>query len=162
MNATDVIRSTIDMSAMFVDTYLKDLSDADLLIRPVEGMNHIAWQLGHLIGSERHFVELIKPGTSPALPPGFQEAHAKGTHAEDDPSKFYPRERYQELWGAQRRATLALLESLSDEDLDRTDETFPSFAPTVGAIMNMVGSHPIMHVGQFVAVRRKLGKPITI
>ncbi|WP_169978360.1 DinB family protein [Tautonia rosea] len=163
MNAKDTIRNTIDMSSMVVDSYLKDLSDADLLVRPVSGMNHMAWQLGHLIGAERHFVELISPGTSPALPADFVEGHGRDKFTEDDPAKFYSVAKYQELWGAQRQATLALLDSLSDADLDRTDsEKFPPFAPTVGALLNMVGVHPLMHAGQFVAVRRHLGKPVSI
>ena len=34
--------------------YVQDLADADLLLRPVPGINHIAWQLGHLItGSKK-------------------------------------------------------------------------------------------------------------
>lgn len=163
MNAKDAIRNTIDMSAMTIDSYLKDLSDADLLVRAVEGMNHMAWQIGHLIGSERHFVELIRPGTSPALPADFLEGHGRDKFTEDDPTKFYPLAKYQELWGAQRQATLALLDSLSVDDLDRTDaDKFPSLAPTVGALLNLIGVHPLMHAGQFVAVRRKLGKPVSI
>ncbi|RUL88534.1 DinB family protein [Tautonia sociabilis] len=162
MNAKDVIRNTIDMSSMVIDSYLKDLSDADLLVRPVAGMNHIAWQLGHLIGAERHFVELVAPGSSPALPDDFQQGHGRDKHTEDDPSKFYPLARYRELWGAQRQATLALLDRLAEADLDRSDATFPPFAPTVGALLNMVGNHPMMHAGQFVAVRRALGKPVSL
>ncbi len=33
-------------------------------------------------------------------------------------------------------------------------------APTVGAGFALMGNHMLMHVGQFVSVRRKLGKPI--
>jgi hypothetical protein len=35
-----------------------------------------------------------------------------------------------------------------------------AYAPTVGAALTMLGAHPMMHAGQFVTVRRKLGKPI--
>lgn len=162
MNATDAIRSTVDMSSAIIDSYLKDLEDKDLLVRPVSGMNHMAWQIGHLIGSERHFVELVKPGSCPPLPADFAEGHGRDKFNEDDPSKFYPVARYQELWGLQRQVSLAVLDALSDEDLDRTDESFPPFASTVGALMNMIGLHPLMHAGQFVAVRRSLGKPVAI
>ena len=31
------------------------------------------------------------------------------------------------------------------------------FVPTVGDVLGMTGSHVLMHVGQFVPVRRKLG-----
>lgn len=162
MNAREAIRNTIESSSMIVDSYMKDLSDEDLLIRPVSGMNHMAWQIGHLIGTEQRLVDMVSPGTSPPLPPDFNEGHGRDKFTEDDPAKFYPVARYQELWGLQRRASLALLDRLSEEDLDRTDEKFPPFAPTVGAVMNLIGTHPLMHAGQFVAVRRSLGKPVAI
>lgn len=162
MQAKDVIRSTIRDSAMVIDSYIKDLDASDLLLRPVPGMNHIAWQLGHLIGSERYFIEMIEPGSCPNLPEGFDEGHGRNATDVDDPSKYYARERYQELWNAQRAATQAVLNTIPEEDLDRTDERFPPFAPTVGALLNLCGTHPLMHAGQFVAVRRKLGKPISI
>ena len=57
MNAKDVLLQTIGMGDHILNAYLGDLSDADLLLRPVEGQNHIAWQLGHLISSERSMVE---------------------------------------------------------------------------------------------------------
>ena len=106
---------------MIINAYINDLDDADLLLRPVPGMNHIAWQLGHLIAAERHFVEMIKPGSCPALPAGFAEAHSKETSHADDPSKFHSRAKYQELWKAQRAATLAVLDGVPEADLDKTD-----------------------------------------
>lgn len=162
MNAKDAIRGTLDLSDHVIGSYLKDLDDADLLIRPVAGMNHIAWQLGHLIASERHFNELIRPGSSPALPDDFDAGHGRAAHGEDDPAKFYPLERYQALWKAQRQATRALLDGLPESELDRADPGFPAFAPTCGALLSLCGTHPLMHCGQFVAVRRKLGKPVAI
>jgi hypothetical protein len=33
-------------------------------------------------------------------------------------------------------------------------------APTVGALFLLGANHELMHAGQFVVVRRKLGKPI--
>jgi uncharacterized damage-inducible protein DinB len=162
MTAKDVLRRTIDLSDMMMSRYLGDLSDSDILIRPVPGTNHIAWQLGHLISTERQFIEMIRPGSSPALPDGFDAAHASEMAKEGDDSQFLPLARYQELAKAQREATLAVLDTLSDGDLDRAEPTFPAFAPSVGAILGLIGSHPIMHGGQFVAVRRLAGKPIVI
>ena len=163
MNAKDALRHALTANRQILTMYLGDLSDADLLVRPVPGANHIAWQLGHLISAERHFVELVRPGTSPELPAGFNEAHSKEAGQSDDNSKFLPRAKYQELWAAQRKATLEALESVPEADLDKADpEKFPSFAPTVAALFGMVGTHALMHCGQFVAVRRKLGKPVVI
>jgi hypothetical protein len=163
MSPKDVIRQSLDMSSMIISMYIGDLDDADLLIRPVPGINHIAWQLGHLISSERRFMESIKPGASPPLPEGFEENHGREKSTLDDPSKYCSLAKYQELWNAQHAATLAILESIPEADLDKTDpDKFPEFAPTAGAVLNMCGSHALMHCGQFVAVRRLRGKPIVI
>ena len=89
-------------------------------------MNHIAWQLGHLISGERHFAELISPGSCPALPEGFDEAHSKEAAKGDDPSKFRTLAEYQSLWKDQRAATLAVLDAVPDADLEKADpDKFP-------------------------------------
>ena len=165
MHAKDAILYTYGMNDRILGAYLGDLSDADLLVRPVAGQNHIAWQLGHLINTERNLIEGVRPGTCPPLPEGFEQAHARDADAtaSDDASKFLPKERYLELFQAQRAATKKVLEGLSDADLATpAPERTQRIAPTVGALMALVGNHLLMHVGQFVSVRRKLGKPVAI
>ncbi|WP_337175182.1 DinB family protein [Paludisphaera sp.] len=160
MTAKDLIRGALATSEMIMARYLEGLGKDDLLIRAVPGMNHIAWQVGHLIDSERGMIEAIRPGSSPALPAGFAEAHSRDNASDDDATKFLAPEEYLALWNAQRTATKALLESLPDEELDRADPKFPSFTPTVGQLLHLAANHPVLHAGQFVAVRRKLGLPI--
>jgi hypothetical protein len=162
MNAKDAIRITFDMSEQVIQAYLSDLDDSDLLVRAVPGMNHIAWQVGHLISTERYCAELLRPGTSPPLPEGFEEAHGKDGARSDDRARFLTRDGYLALWKAQREATRAAIDAVPESDLDRTDPAFPPYASTVGALLNMAGVHTLMHVGQFVAVRRLLNKPVTI
>jgi hypothetical protein len=106
---------------------------------------------------------MIKPGSSPALPAGFDAAHTKETATLDDPSKFLSRAEYQDLWKQQRAATYALLDEVPESELDKTDpEKYPEWAPTVAALLAMTGTHALMHCGQWVAVRRQLGKPVVI
>jgi hypothetical protein len=163
MHAKEVIRQTLDLNESIVTRYLGDLDDADLLIRPVEGMNHIAWQLGHLISSERGMVEAIRPGTCPPLPEGFEANYDREDTTSDDPARFLSKEAYLSLFNAQRAATKAVLDSLTDEDMDAPGpEKFRKMFPTVGNFFVLIGTHVIMHVGQFVAVRRKRNKPIAI
>lgn len=163
MHAKDTIRHGLDMSEMIVNNYLGDLSDGDLMLRPVPGMNHIAWQVGHLISSERAFTESVQPGSCPPLPAGFDDAHNKDACKSDDPKKFRTKAEYLDLWKKQRAATKAVLESLPEAKLDEPSaERFRKFVPTVGAVLNMGGLHPMMHVGQWVAVRRQVGKPVVI
>ncbi len=160
MTAKDVIRNSFGTSDMTLHKYVDDLTDDELRLRPIEGMNPIAWQIGHLIGSERWFVEQVEPGSSPPLPEGFEAGHPRQP-AEADESKFLTKEGYFAAWKAQREATLAVLDRLPESRLDEPGpEPIRSFVPTIGALLNLAGLHPLMHAGQFVAVRRKLGKPI--
>jgi hypothetical protein len=163
MTTKEAILFALDMSDMITKAYLKDLSDADLLIRAVPGQNNIAWQLGHLVNSERHMIEQIRPGSSPALPEGFDEGHGRQSFTVDDPSKFYSVAKYIELIDAQRAATKAVLESMDEAALDApSPESFASMAPKVGYVFMLAGQHFMMHAGQYVPVRRKLEKPTAI
>lgn len=165
MTAKELIRKAFAGSERIMLTYLEGLSKSDLLIRAVPGMNHIAWQLGHLIAGERRMIEMIRPGASPPLPEGFEANHDREHTSVDDASKFLSPEEYLGLWKNQREATLALLDSLPDEDLDKEEAAggkLPPFAPTVGQLIHLAGTHPILHAGQFVAVRRSLNLPIAL
>jgi hypothetical protein len=160
MGPKDVIKKTLDMSDFILKSYLKDLSDADLKIVPVEGMHPIAHQLGHLISAERWFAELIKPGSSPSLPAGFDDAHSMKTQGGDD-SRFLTKDEYMKLYEAQRATMKAVIDSVPDSDLtDNREGKLPDFMPTVADVLNMAGVHSLNHSGQFVATRRLLKKPI--
>lgn len=159
MNAKDVIRHNMQVARMATARLLEDFTDAEFLERPVPGANHVAWQLGHLISAERHFLEAIRPGSSPALPEGFAEKHVTDTAGKDDPADFYPRAEYLRLYDEMRKASLAVLDELPDEDLDKEAAGLPPFAPTIGAALTMMGAHETMHTGQYTCLRRKLGKP---
>lgn len=163
MNARDAIRGSMDLSSMILKRYFSDLTDAELMLRPGPGCNHLAWQLGHLIASEVGLLNDVCPGAAIELPAGFAEKHSKETVSSDDPAMFGTKQQYSELFDKARAATAAALAQLSDADLDQpAPERMRNFCPTVGSYFNLIASHPLMHAGQFVPVRRALGKPILI
>ena len=160
MGPKDIIRKTLDSSDFILKSYLKDLSDADLKLVPVDGMHPIALQLGHLILGERMFAEMVRPGFSPPLPTGFDAAHSIKDPPKDD-SKYLTKDEYLKLYDSQRAAIKALIDVVPDSDLEDTrDGKLPQFAPTVADVLNMAAVHSLNHSGQFVAVRRMLKKPI--
>ncbi len=160
MNARDATKAGIEMGSFVCNAYLDDLTDAQLLERPLPGTNHIAWQLGHLIAAENGMLSAVKPGSMPKLPDGFAEKHNKETAGSDNPADFLTKAEYVKLAKEQRAATYALLDSLRDEDLDQPGpEAMRSYCPTVGSVFTMQGSHWLMHGGQWAIIRRKLGKP---
>ncbi|NIP86332.1 MAG: DUF664 domain-containing protein [Planctomycetales bacterium] len=161
MNAKDAIRSATNLSSMVLKAYISDLDDADLMRRPGEGCNHLAWQLGHLIASEVQLLDQVAPGQGVELPAGFADAHSKEQSPNDDPAAFHGKAAYVELFDQVRAASLAALEAYPPADLDNAAPAdFREFCPTMGDMFTLIATHPLMHAGQFVIVRRQLGKPI--
>ncbi len=161
MNAKDAIRSSANLSSMVLKTYISDFDDTDLMRRPGEGCNHLAWQLGHLISSEVRLLESVAPGQGIDLPDGFADAHSKEQSSNDDPAGFHGKQTYIELFDKVRAASLAALDAYAESDLDNpAPADFRDFCPTMGDMFTLIAAHPMMHAGQFVIVRRQLGKPI--
>jgi hypothetical protein len=156
-----VARSTI-RNYDLIPLLIADLSDADLLVRPVPHANHIAWQLGHLILQERHQVGSQDLGVKyPELSPGFEEQHSDAAAAMEPPSGFLSKAQYLDVLTRTHHATMATLESLSDADLDRPVKGNAGIkAPTLGDLFMSISSNQGFHQGQFAIIRRKLGKPV--
>lgn len=160
MNAQGAYKTGIASGKSLVETYLKDLNDADLFVRAIPGTNHIAWQLGHLIDAENMMIEAVRPGSMPKLPQGFKEKHSKEMATSDDPKKFLTKDEYLKLFNEQRAGTLKVLDSLSEADFDKpAPEPLKSFLGTVGEVFALQGTHWVMHAGQWALIRRKLGHP---
>ena len=159
MNAKDVIRQVIEFSHLVVRMYLDDLSDGDLLVRPLPGANHVAWQLGHMIAGTGQMIGGLALA-SPALPEGFAEKYTKQTSASDDPALFAGKAEYLALAQQMKAASLAAVDATPEAALDQPGpESMREYAPTVASVLLLLGSHWMMHAGQFALVRRKLGKP---
>lgn len=162
MNGTAAIQAALESTRFTLNWFLSDFSDADMLVRPVPGANHAAWQVGNVIVGDVMLVqEQLPDAVFPELPAGFAESHGAPGANSDDPADFLTKAEYLELFDRVRAATIAVVGSLSDSDLDRpcTGE-IAAFAPTLGQLLLLVSNHTLMHAGQFTVIRRLLGKPV--
>jgi hypothetical protein len=163
MNGKQAVRSSMELSNYVLDAYFGDLTDAEMMKRPGAGCNHLTWQLGHLIASQADMLNALSEGSAPELPAGFREKYAKENAGNNDSAAFSTKAELMDLLAKQRAAAVASLEKLNDEDFDKpAPEAFRSMFPTAGHIWLLIATHPLMHAGQFVPVRRMLGKPIVI
>jgi hypothetical protein len=159
MHTKQAIRTLIESCDMVVRAYIGDLSDADLLVRSVPRANHIAWQLGHMIaGTAEMLGQLGHSGLT--LPAGFAEGYTSETSAVDDPARFAAKAQYAALLDQAKAAILAAIDATPDDALDLPGpESMREYAPTIAAALMVQGTHWLMHAGQFVPIRRKLGRP---
>jgi DinB family protein len=158
MDIKQAIAFNLSSSEYLVNGYLADLEPSDLLVRPVPGANHIAWQLGHLIAAERFLVERGLPGVMDALPEGFVERHKKGMANSDNPADFLSKDEYLQLAKKVRANTLRVIAGLSPADFDKPASGGPPFVKTVGDALLFISGHWLMHAGQWAVIRRKLGR----
>ena len=158
MNAKDAIKYLVVMNHDILEKFVSDFSDDDLLVRPVPGANHTAWQWGHLITSKVGLLSKVPGAQIPTLPEGFDAQHGKETASLDPATGFSTKAEYLALSQQMHAATLAALEGVSEEALDQPSGW--DMAPTVGTVLLMIANHDMMHSGQFSVIRRKLGKPV--
>lgn len=165
MNAIQAIQAAAASSDRVLKSYVGDLTDAELTQRPHAACNCIAWQLGHLVVSQWGLLKMLKPDAEqPELPAGFAERHSRDNDNRNDPEGFWTKEEYLAMYDAARAATNQALAGVNESDLDAPNpvERFREAFPTVGSMYLLAATHPLMHAGQFVPVRRELGKPVVI
>ena len=162
MNGIQAIQSALETTKGYVAWYLSDFTDADLMVRPVPGANHTAWQVGNIIMGDVFLVRAEFPDAKfPEVPAGFDKQYGKEGSTDDDASHFLTKAGYIALFNDVRAHTIAALLKLTDADLDRPcGPDMASFAPTLGKLFQVCSDHTIMHLGQVTVVRRKLGKPV--
>lgn len=160
MRAIDIVAKDVTRSFEMLKNHLADFSDADMLVRPVPGANHVNWQIGHLVGVEAKTCELVGVA-GPKLPEGFRDRYNKETASSDDAAKFVKKDELLALMGQASEAIAKWVASLSDADLAKpTPPPFNSFCPTLGDLATLTASHRMMHLGQVQVIRRKLGKKV--
>lgn len=172
MQTKDAILYVLQSARYVTNTYLADMEDCELLVRPTPEAHHIAWQLGHLLLSEAMMLNAVKPGSASAFPSGFEELHSVQRGGYDTQGAeascaalgtFYTKAHYLELRRQLREKTLEVLETISAEQLAAAGpEKMRAYAPTNGAVLLAIGTHEIMHSGQWAVVRRLLNKPVVI
>jgi hypothetical protein len=160
MDFKDAIRSSLNTADFMVQGYLADITPQEMLVRPAKDANHIAWQLGHLIAAERHLVEAAVPGSMPELPDGFAERHRRDGPVSDNPADYLSKDEYLQLAKIVRAATLRALDRFSEADLDQpVTARVPPFVKRAGDCFATIGPHWTLHAGQWVVIRRLLGRP---
>ena len=162
MNGIQSIQAALESTQSVLKWFLDDFSDSDLLVRPAPGANHAAWQVGNVIAGDQMLVKDAFPDAAVAeLPPGFLEIHGPEGTKREGPEGFLTKSEYLDLFDKARSATIATLNTLNDNDLDRpTTGPMAEFAPTLGHLFLLASNHTLMHAGQFSVIRRLLGKPV--
>jgi hypothetical protein len=161
MTPIELMSDFVTRNTEILKMTLADFSDAEMLVRPVPGANHAAWQLGHLVGGAAHMINTVAAGVVPEAAARLGERFGGKTAHVDDPAFFPTKAELLEAFSQAHDAVTEWAKTLTPDDLNRpTPGRMADYAPTVGHLLLMTASHVTMHVGQLQVIRRKLGKPL--
>ena len=116
MTGREAIKAALEGTQGNLKWYVSDFSDADLLVRPVPGANHAAWQIGNVIGGDIYLIRAELPDAAyPELPPGFMDQHGSKGANDDAAEKFLTKAEYLKT---------ASLEKIAAENLRREEDLY--------------------------------------
>ena len=160
MKTTDFIKMSLENSKGWAMGLISDMKDAPLTQPTSNGGNHPLWVLGHLVRSESDLLDCFVLG-KPNRYPEWEGVFSMGSTPSTDASKYPSIDELMVKFEEMRAATLAHLDTLSEEDLDKPShapEKFGAAFGTVGACFAAMSGHVSFHAGQVADARRAAGK----
>jgi hypothetical protein len=159
MTTAEILADNIKRTKGMTENLLADFSEEQMLYRPAKTANHATWQLGHL--AEATWWMMSKCDPSIKSPLAEDKRFAKEAASVDDPAKFPKKAEVLKMFSDAMDAAAAWVGKQSEADLAKPGpEKLKGFAPTIGQVGLLLGSHAMMHVGQYTVARRGLGKPV--
>ena len=160
MNAIEYIKMSLENAKGWAMGLINDMQDAPLTQPTPNGGNHPLWVLGHLARAESDLLDgfiLGKPNRFPELEGLFTMGTTPSTDASQYPTIDELMAKFNEI----RAATLAHLDTLTEDDLDKPSHAPAEFGPpfaTVGACFAAMSGHMSFHAGQVADARRAAGR----
>ncbi len=159
MQSIDLVRDNLIKSGNRVLLKVEEMKDHCMVFPTPNGGCHTLWTLGHLAYIEtlviRHFM-LGEPN-----PLSHWQDMFDGSEVSDDVNDFPPFDTVLATCREVHNATLALLDSLTEADLDKPSVNTPKgYEDTFGTYrlcLQYVSDHRYMHRGQLADARRAAG-----
>lgn len=159
MKAIDAIRTALIMSDRWVRK-LEEMKDAPLARADSKTGNHCMWVLGHVTVVEGRLHKALFGTPNPVE--NWKPMFDAGSEPVDDPAAYPPYDEVLRKYRELRAKTLAYVETLGDDDLDRPIEHPPpgleAAFGTVGKALLTTALHQAFHNGQSSVARRATGK----
>ena len=160
MYTKDAIRFTLAASEEAVLASLKGIEDAPLTFPTANGGCHPLWIMGHLAIVEGLVYETLSGRENPAA--AWGEMFSPGTVASPDASEYPALEVVKERYASLRAKNLALLDSMSEADLDKPTAHQPPglehLFDTYGKVLLTLGLHQMSHKAQLTDAARTAGR----
>jgi hypothetical protein len=159
MQSIDLIRENLKRSEDIVLARVEDMRDHCVVFPTPRGGCHTLWVLGHLAYIEGLVIRGFMLGEPNPL--ADWEDVFDGADTSGDIEQFPPFDQVLEECRKVRAATISLLDSLTEDDLDKASENAPDGVEelfgTYRRCLQYAADHWFMHRGQLADARRAAG-----
>jgi uncharacterized damage-inducible protein DinB len=160
MKTVDFIRQALERTTNITLALVDDMQDAPLTFPTPKGGNHPLWVLGHLAFAEGEIMRVMTGRPNPLA--DWKERFGAGTEPTADAKAYPSLAEARKAFTTARAATLDMLASLTDADLDRPSKECPpelkDFLGTYAQCLMVLIIHPMHHRGQVADARRAAGR----
>lgn len=161
MQSKDLLKMNLEACKSMLLPMIEDMKDVPLTFPTAQGGNHPLWVLGHLAYSEGKLLQEMMLGESNPLD-DWKEIFSDGTEPVGEADKYPPLDEVLAKLHEVHHSTMALLDSMSEDDLDTPSKNCPPeykmFFGTYRQCFQQVASHWLMHQGQVADARRAAGR----
>jgi uncharacterized damage-inducible protein DinB len=157
----DMAREQIIFTRDNTNLVLSDISPDRWYEQPVEGVNHVAWQVGHIAMAQYGLALLRQRGRQPLdrelMPKPFMRAFAKDSTPASSAEDALAVADILDVFNRVHSQVLKELESYPLEQLgEEVEPPYVGQATRLGALL-MSAHHEMLHAGQIGMMRRLLG-----
>jgi hypothetical protein len=143
-------------------TLLDGISDEQLAMQPIAGMNHPAWILGHILVVEQKIAgSILGRKVKTQLDANGWEVYGTGSIPKPDRKMYKTKEFYMGGLAETAAAIAAFISEKSDADLEapNPDPQLGQFFPTIAIALAAAPVHRAYHSGQLASWRKAMGLP---
>ena len=151
----------ITAARRYTKTLLEDIDQNEWFRQPVAGINHVAWQIGHLAMAQYGLVLFRQRGRkledTELMSSAFRKKFSRGTTPNQDPD-FYPMiEEIHDVFERVYRQSMEELATYPLEQLnDPVEDPYAAYPTKLGCLI-FCAHHEMLHAGQVGMLRRLLG-----
>ena len=157
MDIVQTLKYLLNTNHRAVRQMIEDITEEESMVTGKDNLNHIRWQTGHLVVSDRLIIPAL--GAEYPLPeidwkPLFARGSKISRKSDDYPSMIQLRERLFDIYDNQ----LTALEKVDSSILEKEIEFFPGFKMKAAEGSLFFCQHEFYHAGQIAQLRRILGR----
>lgn len=161
MKTTDLLIERLAAARRWTTTLLEDIEETRWFESPAPGIQHIAWQVGHVAASQAVLIHnrCLNIPVAQVVPESITKQFGRGSKPVGDPAAYPPLAEIRGLFDGVQADCLARIRQMTESDIDLPayGDPHPMFAKR-GEAVAMAVMHEAFHAGQIALTRRLFGK----